>query len=86
MPVSAARSWSSSNALANALIFNMGRHSSHHARPAAPFESLEWIAEAPELTAGYAGSILLALVPPLWHRVMDPEVQKLHTRTSNVPA
>jgi hypothetical protein len=72
--------------LASTLIFNMGRHSSQHARPAAPFESLKWIAEAPELPAGYAGSILLALVPSLWHRVMDPEVQKLHTRTSNAPA
>ena len=26
---------------------------------------------APELPLGYAGSILLALVPPLWRRVMD---------------
>ena len=85
-PVTAAHSWNSSNALANALIFNMGRHSSHHARPAASFERLEWIAAAPELPAGYAGSILMALVPPLWRRIMDPAVQKLHTGTSNAPA
>jgi len=85
-PFGAAHSWNSSNALANALIFNMGRHSSHHARPAASFERLEWVAAAPELPAGYAGSILLALVPPLWRRVMDPAVQKLHTGVSNVPA
>ena len=26
---------------------------------------------APELPFGYAGSILLALAPPLWRRVMD---------------
>jgi alkane 1-monooxygenase len=85
-PVTTAHSWNSSNALANTLIFNMGRHSSHHARPAAPFETLEWIADAPELPAGYAGSILLALVPPLWHRVMDPAVRNLHTGASNAPA
>jgi len=85
-PFSAAHSWNSSNALANALIFNMGRHSSHHARPAASFERLEWVAEAPELPAGYAGSILLALVPPLWRRVMDPAVQKLQSGISNAPA
>ena len=85
-PVGAVHSWNSSNVLANALIFNMGRHSSHHARPATSFERLEWVAAGPELPAGYAGSILLALVPPLWRRVMDPAVQKLHTGVSNVPA
>ena len=79
-PFTAAHSWNSSNALANALIFNMGRHSWHHAKPDAPYESLKWMASAPELPAGYAGSILLALAPPLWRRVMDPAVQKLQTR------
>ena len=80
---SAVHSWNSSNALANALIFNMGRHSWHHARPAASFESLKFVAAAPELPAGYAGSILMALVPFLWRRIMDPAVQKLHTGASN---
>lgn len=85
-PFSGAHSWNSSNALANTLIFNMGRHSWHHARPASSYESLRWVAAAPELPAGYAGSILLALVPPLWRRVMDPAVQNLHTRAGNAPA
>lgn len=63
-------SWNSSNALANALIFNMGRHSHHHSRPAASYQELR-MRPAPELPLGYAGSILLALVPPLWRWVMD---------------
>ena len=82
-PFNQAHSWNSSNALANALIFNMGRHSWHHARPAASYESLKFVATAPELPAGYAGSILMALVPFMWRRVMDPAVQKLHTAASN---
>jgi alkane 1-monooxygenase len=72
-------SWNSSNVLANTMIFNMGRHSYHHTRPAASYQSLQWVAVAPELPAGYAGSILLALIPPLWRRVMDPAVQRLQT-------
>ena len=52
----------------------MGRHSDHHRRPAAPFEQLRRLDAAPELPAGYAGSILLAFVPPLWRRVMDKRV------------
>ena len=67
-------SWNSSNLLANALIFNMGRHSSHHRKPAAPYQDLR-MHDAPELPLGYAGSILLALVPPLWRRVMDEKAR-----------
>ena len=67
-------SWNSSNLLANTLIFNMGRHSSHHRKPAAPYQDLR-MQDAPELPLGYAGSILLALVPPLWRRVMDEKAR-----------
>ena len=67
-------SWNSSNVLANALIFNMGRHACHHERPAAPFQALA-TRPGPELPLGYAGSILLALAPPLWRRVMDPRAR-----------
>ena len=85
-PFTERHSWNSSNVAANALIFNMGRHSYHHTRPAESYQSLQWVADAPELPAGYAGSILLALVPPLWRRIMDPAVQRLHTAGSEAPA
>jgi len=76
-PLTDSHSWNSSNVLVNLLIFNMGRHSYHHRKPAAPYESLEYIYHAPELPAGYAGSILLALVPPLWRQVMDEKTLAL---------
>jgi alkane 1-monooxygenase len=71
LPLGDEHSWNSSNAVANLLIFNMGRHSDHHRRPTATYQCLVPVRGAPELPAGYAGSILLALVPPLWRRVMD---------------
>lgn len=70
-------SWNSSNVLANMMIFNMGRHSDHHRRPSISYEGLRYSSRAPELPAGYAGSILMALVPPLWRRVMDPTVESV---------
>jgi len=79
-------SWNSSNVWVNLLIFNMGRHSYHHRRPSASYQNLEFVRQAPELPAGYAGSILLALVPPLWRRVMDKEVLKHQAVISAVPA
>ena len=74
-PLADRHSWNSSNLLVNYLIFNMGRHSHHHQKPAISYQELRYMAGAPELPAGYAGSILLALVPPLWRRVMDPRAQ-----------
>ena len=82
----AAHSWNSSNTFANAFLFNMGRHAQHHAHPTAPYQSLEHEESVQELPYGYAASILLALIPPLWQRIMDPAVQRLHTRPGNVSA
>jgi len=76
-PFAPHHSWNSSNVLANPIIFNMGRHSDHHTRPSVPYQTLRYIEIAPELPAGYAGSILLALMPPLWRRIMDPKVLAL---------
>jgi alkane 1-monooxygenase len=67
-------SWNSSGA-GNLLIFNMGRHSDHHRQPASSYERLRSAPRAPELPLGYAGSIIAALVPPLWRAVMNPRIK-----------
>jgi alkane 1-monooxygenase len=76
-PMSHRHAWNSSAPLANLLIFNMGRHSDHHARAAATYETLEPKNGAPELPGSYAGSIVMALFPPLWRRVMDGELDRI---------
>jgi alkane 1-monooxygenase len=58
-------------------LFNMGRHADHHRFAARPYEALEVLAGGPELPTGYAGAILMALVPPLWRKVMDPRVDRV---------
>ncbi len=65
-------SWNSARRMNNWSLFNMGRHSDHHRHPARGYGRLEGVDGSPELPSGYAGAILLALVPPLWRRVMDP--------------
>jgi alkane 1-monooxygenase len=79
-PFSGACSWNASNAFANFLIFNMVRHSDHHHLPTASYHLLSEFENAPELPCGYAGSILLALFPPLWRRVMDHRIFQLKSR------
>lgn len=74
-PVRPHHSWNSSNWLTNRFLFNLQRHSDHHWRPGRRYQVLRHIEESPQLPTGYAGMILLALVPPLWFRVMETRLR-----------
>jgi alkane 1-monooxygenase len=67
-------SWSCANRLTNWFLFQLQRHADHHMHATRRYEALRHLDGAPELPTGYAGMIWLALVPPLWRRVMDPRV------------
>lgn len=73
-PVTPRHSWNSSYRLSNWLLFNLQRHSDHHAHAARRYQVLRHFDESPQLPAGYATMFLLALLPPLWRRVMNPRV------------
>jgi alkane 1-monooxygenase len=72
--VSAAHSWNGSTVIANIFLFHLQRHSDHHENPQRRYQTLRHAEEAPQLPAGYGAMIVLALVPPLWRRVMDRRV------------
>lgn len=72
--VEARHSWNSNHITTNVLLYHLQRHSDHHAHPTRRYQALRDADDAPALPTGYAGMILLALVPPLWRRVMDPRV------------
>ena len=73
-------SWNSNNIATNVLLYHLQRHSDHHANPTRRYQALRDYAESPVLPTGYAGMILLALVPPAWRRVMDPRVLRARRR------
>ncbi|WP_420751346.1 alkane 1-monooxygenase [Rhodococcus sp. O3] len=64
-------SWNSDHRCSNVFLYHLQRHSDHHANPLRRYQTLRSMSEAPQLPAGYAVMILLALVPPLWRAVMD---------------
>jgi alkane 1-monooxygenase len=80
--VTPAHSWNASQWLTNVLLFNLQRHSDHHAYPIRPYYALRHHPDAPQLPTGYAGMALLAMVPPLWRRVMDPRVRAHRARSA----
>jgi alkane 1-monooxygenase len=67
-------SWNANQVASNVLLYHLQRHSDHHANPLRRYQSLRHMADAPQLPTGYAAMIVLAAVPPLWRRVMDPRV------------
>ena len=69
-------SWNSNNVASNVLLYHLQRHSDHHANPTRRYQALRHVDEAPQLPTGYAGMIVLAWVPPLWRRVMDPRLME----------
>ena len=72
-------SWNSNFALTNALLFQLQRHSDHHAHSFRRYQTLRHHPDSPQLPAGYSTMVLVALVPPLWFRVMDGRIPKYAT-------
>jgi alkane 1-monooxygenase len=67
-------SWNSNNVASNVFLYHLQRHSDHHAHPTRRYQALRNFEEAPDLPSGYATMIVVALVPPVWRRVMDKRV------------
>ena len=72
--VQPSHSWNSNNIATNVLLYHLQRHSDHHANPTRRYQTLRDFEESPVLPTGYAGLIILALVPPVWFKVMDKRV------------
>ena len=68
-------SWNTNRRISCWAMFNLPRHSHHHAKGAVPFEKLEAMPDAPIMIGGYISTIVLVLLPPLWYRLMKPKLQ-----------
>ena len=73
-------SWNSDLPIGRLLLFDLTRHSDHHAFPARPFTVLRHHDHAPQLPTGYPGMVLLSLFPPAFFRVMDRQLERERDR------
>lgn len=73
-PVKPRHSWNTNRRLSSWSLFNLTRHSHHHAQGEAPYHALRPLPRAPMMLNGYLTTIVVALLPPLWHRLMTPRV------------
>jgi len=70
-------SWNANHTYTNLVLFQLERHSDHHANAARRYQALRHFDDVPQLPNGYNGMFPLAYVPPLWFRVMDPRLLAL---------
>lgn len=73
--VTPAHSWNSNYLLTNLLLFQLQRHSDHHAYAKRRYQVLRHYEESPQLPGGYAAMYVLALIPPLWKKIVNPRVE-----------
>ena len=67
-------SWNSNHIMSNLILFNLQRHSDHHANATRRYQSLRNFDDLPQLPSGYPLMFVIAMIPPLWFAVMDPRV------------
>lgn len=70
-------SWNAAHKASNWLLINLQRHSDHHYKPDRRFPLLQNYdeEEAPQLPYGYPLMTTMAMIPPVWKRVMNRRVK-----------
>lgn len=76
-PVGPQHSWNAPHWASSAMTLNAPRHSDHHVTPARAYPALQLqAATMPMLPHSLPVMAVLALVPPLWRRIMDPRAAR----------
>jgi len=73
-PVQPRHSWNTNKRASSWAMFNLTRHSHHHAQGEVPYHELKPFIDAPMMVGGYLSTMVVALIPPLWNKLMIPKV------------
>lgn len=68
-------SWNTNKKISSWTMFNLTRHSHHHAQGHVPFHQLRPYQDSPMMLNGYLGTIALTLIPSLWFKLMKPRLE-----------
>ena len=70
-------SWNTDRPIGRILLYELTRHSDHHFLASRKYQVLRHFEESPQLPQGYPAMMLLALVPPLWFKVMHKQLERV---------
>lgn len=68
-------SWNSNHPVGRLMLFELSRHSDHHYLASRKYQVLRHHDDSPQLPTGYPGSMLLAMIPPLWFKIMNEKIR-----------
>ncbi len=68
-------SWNSPRFVTTSLLLNVQRHSDHHLSVSRPYWELGVREDAPVHPLGMGLMVVVALVPPLWFRIIEPPLE-----------
>lgn len=77
-------SWNSNHILGRTMLFELSRHSDHHYKASKQYQLLDSMPMSPQMLTGYPGMMLLALVPPLWFKVMHKQLDSFKMQKKTV--
>lgn len=70
-------SWNSPHWFTSLMMVNASRHSDHHAHPGRVYPALRLSDDMPRLPYSLPAMGIVALIPPLWFKLMDRRVDKV---------
>jgi alkane 1-monooxygenase len=68
-------SWNSNHPVGRLILLELSRHSDHHYMANRKYQILRHFDESPQMPTGYPGMLLLALLPPLWFKIMHQRIE-----------
>lgn len=82
--VNPTHSWNSNHLVGRVLLFELSRHSDHHHRANKPYQILDSHEDSPQMITGYPGMMYMALIPPLWFKMMNKELEQINKRSNSI--
>lgn len=69
-------SWNSNHVIGRIVLYELTRHSDHHYKTSKKYQILDCHDESPQMPYGYPTSMVFAMMPPIWFRVMNKRVPR----------
>lgn len=67
-------SWNSNHVVGRIVLYELTRHSDHHYKSSKKYQLLDCHDISPQMPYGYPTSMVLALIPPLWFKIMNRRI------------
>lgn len=70
-------SWNSDHVIGRLVLFELSRHSDHHFIASRKYQILRHLDHSAQMPTGYPGMMLIATIPPLWFKIMNPRIREI---------